>query len=37
MIIYPGGEYEALINYVRKFDSVQFIMIISGWASIARH
>jgi L-fuconolactonase len=25
-MIYPGGEYEALTNYVRKFDSVQFII-----------
>jgi len=26
VMIYPGGEYAALTNYVRKFDSVQFII-----------
>jgi predicted TIM-barrel fold metal-dependent hydrolase len=26
VMIYPGGEYPALSNYVRKFDSVQFII-----------
>jgi predicted TIM-barrel fold metal-dependent hydrolase len=26
VMIYPGGEYPALSNYVRKFDSVQFIV-----------
>ena len=26
VMIYPGGEYLALTNYVRKFDSVQFII-----------
>jgi len=26
IMIYPGGEYDALTNYVRKFDSVQFII-----------
>ena len=26
VMIYPGGEYPALTNYVRKFDSVQFII-----------
>ena len=26
VMIYPGGEHTALTNYVRKFDSVQFII-----------
>jgi hypothetical protein len=26
VMIYPGGEHEALSNYVRKFDNVQFII-----------
>jgi L-fuconolactonase len=26
VMIYPGGEYPALTNYVSKFDSVQFII-----------
>jgi L-fuconolactonase len=26
VMIYPGGYYEPLTNYVRKFDSVQFII-----------
>jgi hypothetical protein len=25
-MIYPGGDHPALTNYVRKFDSVQFII-----------
>jgi L-fuconolactonase len=26
VMVYPGGEYPALTNYVRKFDGVQFII-----------
>jgi L-fuconolactonase len=33
VMIYPGGEYPALTNYVSKFDSVQFIIdhVGMGW------
>jgi len=26
VMIYPGGEHQTLTDYVRKFDSVQFII-----------
>jgi L-fuconolactonase len=32
VMIYPGGDYPALLNYVRKFDSVQFIIDHCGMA-----
>jgi len=36
VMIYPGGEYPALTNYVSKFDSVQFIIDMSVWGWNAR-